>query len=218
MNVLSRTLRLLGAASCLGTAPLVAQQSTAPAAPAVPAPAAMAPQIVEYRGYRIDVSAVAAEPDYKSVLDSMHVQIDMIERLTTADSVKVFFRSIPMAMAMTGRSASYGGGRVAIPIHVPSHYDAQHPVILHELCHAFHDKRLPSGVRNPEILKLFAEAQQSGKFPSDAYVVSKPGEYFAMMTSVYLQGAAAREPFTRAGIKEKQPAMYAWLEKMFGAM
>jgi len=66
-------------------------------------------------------------------------------------------------------------------------YDPQKPIVLHELLYAYHAQKLKD-----------------------------PVEYFAMMASVYLHGAAASDPFTRQAIKEKQPEGYLWMVKEFG--
>ena len=95
-------------------------------------------------------------------------------------------------------------------------YDADKPVILHELMHAYHDQRLSNGFRNAEIQRLFEQARTGGRFPASAYMLSNVAEYFAMMSSVYLHGAAARDPLTRQAIREKQPDCYEWLVKEFG--
>jgi hypothetical protein len=47
-------------------------------------------------------------------------------------------------------------------------------------------------------------------------MLSSVGEYFAIMASVYLHGTAARDPFTRDAIKQKQPDCHNWLVKEFG--
>jgi hypothetical protein len=47
-------------------------------------------------------------------------------------------------------------------------------------------------------------------------MLSAPGEYFAMMASVYLHGSAARDPYKRETIKERQPDCYRWLDQEFG--
>jgi hypothetical protein len=88
--------------------------------------------------------------------------------------------------------------------------------VLHELMHAYHDQKLPDSFRNAEIQRLYEQARTSGKFPAGSYMLSNVGEYFAMMASVYLHGTAARDPFTREAIKEKQPDCYDWLVKEFG--
>jgi hypothetical protein len=47
-------------------------------------------------------------------------------------------------------------------------------------------------------------------------MLSNVVEYFAMMASVYLHGSAARDPFIRQAIQEKQPDCYQWLVREFG--
>jgi hypothetical protein len=95
-------------------------------------------------------------------------------------------------------------------------YSPEKPVILHELMHAYHDQKLSGGFGNTEIQQFYQQAKNSGQFPANSYMLSSVGEYFAMMSSVYLHGSAARDPNTRQEIKDKQPDFYQWLVKEFG--
>ncbi len=95
-------------------------------------------------------------------------------------------------------------------------YSPEKPVILHELMHAYHDRKVPNGFGNTDIQNLFQQARTSGQFPANSYMLSNVVEYFAMMASVYLHGSAARDPFTRQAIQEKQPDCYQWLAREFG--
>lgn len=175
---------------------------------------------VTYKGFVIDISAVDTSAARDSVLAGVRVQIDIVDGLRVADSVKRFFRSVPLVMVIsTPRgSAAYGGGQMVMPLKSSAPYDREHPVLLHELCHAYHEQQVPNGFANARIRELYAQAQKSGAFPAGSYMLSNPNEYFAMMASVYLHGSAAREPFTRAAIKAKQPEMLEWLARTFGAM
>jgi hypothetical protein len=181
------------------------------------APPAIAHKEVSYKGFVVDISAVASQAGLESVLTGMHIQLDLVDQLKVPDSVKEFFRSVPLVVLPTSGSALYGSGHVTVPLHSSTPYDEDHPVVLHELCHAYHDKRVPGGFGNARIRELYQQAKDSKVFPAGAYMLTKPGEYFAMMASVYLHGSAARDPFTREAIKAKQPDMYQWLVREFGA-
>ena len=88
----------------------------------------------------------------------------------------------------------------------------ENPVLLHELLHAYHQQRLPDGLKNPRIIAFFEAASLSGKFPPQAYMLTNPAEFFAMCASVVLWGHAARLPFTRAHVRET-PAHFLRLDR-----
>ena len=77
--------------------------------------------------------------------------------------------------------------------------------------HAYQARLLPGGGGNPDLRRFFAEAQKQGVWPERSYMLSNINEYFAMTASVYLNGSAARPPFTRAALEQKQPDYAAWL-------
>jgi len=121
-----------------------------------------------------------------------------------------------MAASPSGAdNAAYSGATKNIEMQSQS-YDPNKPVLLHEMMHAYHDQKLSAGFGNADIQKFYQEARAGGQFPTGSYMLSSVPEYFAMMASVYLHGSAARDPFTRDAIRQKQPTLYQWLEKEFG--
>ncbi len=173
-------------------------------------------QTVAHRGFTIDVTEVTSAPDYASVIAAMKGQLDVVANATMPAAAQAFFRTVPIVMqAITGRPR-YGAGRVVIPLRSEAPYASDRPIVLHELCHAYHDRKLAGGFSHPTIIGFYEQAKQSGRFPSDSYMLSSITEYFAMMASVFLHGSAARDPFVRDSIRTKQPAMYDWLVREFG--
>jgi hypothetical protein len=173
-------------------------------------------QTVVHRGFTIDVTEVTSEADYASVITAMKNQLDLVANVKMPAASQAFFRTVPIVMqAITGRPR-YGAGRVVIPLRSEAPYGSDRPILLHELCHAYHDLKLANGFNNSTILGFYEQAKQSGKFPGDSYMLSTNSEYFAMMTSVFMHGSAARDPFVRDSIRVKQQAMYDWLVKEFG--
>ena len=173
-------------------------------------------QTVNHRGFTIDVTEVISAADYAPVIAAMKGQLDLVANVKMPAAAQAFFRTVPLVMqAITGRPR-YGAGRVVIPLRSEAPYGSDRPIVLHELCHAYHDMKLADGFSNPTILGFYVQAKQGGKFPGDSYMLSTNPEYFAMMTSVFLHGSAARDPFVRDSIRVKQPAMYDWLVKEFG--
>jgi hypothetical protein len=166
----------------------------------------------------VDVSTVQSLPNRDAILESLRGQIANIDAAISDPALKSFVQSVPLVMTanLSGAdNAAYSGSTKNVVLTTPS-YSPEKPVILHELMHAYHDQKLPGGFGNAEIQKLFDQARSSGQFPAGSYMLSSVGEYFAMMASVYLHGTAARDPFTRDAIKQKQPDCYSWLVKEFG--
>jgi len=167
---------------------------------------------------KVDVAAVASNPNLQQMLDSLSRQIEIVDLAVPDPAKNAFFKSIPLAWPAnapaSGDNAAYGAGRVQLLSQI---YSSEKPVLLHELLHGYHEQRLANGFANTDIQRLYEQAKASGQFPADSYMLSRVGEYFAMMGSVYLHGSAARDPFTRQAVKEKQPEFYAWMEKEFGS-
>jgi hypothetical protein len=171
-----------------------------------------------FRGMSVDVSTIQSLPNRDAILESLRGQIDNIDAAITDSALKAFVQSVPLVMAANpagADNAAYSGSTKSVLLTSAS-YSPEKPVILHEVMHAYHDQKLPGGFRNVEIQRLYEQARSSGQFPAGSYMLSSVGEYFAMMASVYLHGTAARDPFTRDAIKQKQPDCYNWLVKEFG--
>lgn len=96
----------------------------------------------------------------------------------------------------------------------PQVINAEAPVVLHEMLHAYHAQMMPHGFLNPSILYWFKHAK--GMYPTDAYLMTNEREFFAVTASVFLYGKDDKEPFTRAKLKEKQPDYYKYLVWLFG--
>ncbi|QDU22362.1 M90 metallopeptidase family protein [Urbifossiella limnaea] len=87
-------------------------------------------------------------------------------------------------------------------------------VILHELAHAYHDQVL--GFDNPRVREAFEAYRASGRGEKALlydgrrvkhYALTNPMEFFAEMTEAYF-GVNDFFPFTRAELKESEPAIY----------
>jgi len=101
--------------------------------------------------------------------------------------------------------------------------------VLHELAHAYHDKVVPGGYQNPDIVSAFQQAKASGKYdavkrwngesfavkPAKAYAMNNPMEYFAESTESYFDRNDF-EPFDRAELQAKDQGMLKVLEKIWG--
>jgi hypothetical protein len=219
----------LGGNGIVGTdgAPIFSARFVAPGQPiptrgalaqeSVTKPLAGPRETVVHRGFTIDVTEVTSEADYASVIAGMKVQLDLVANVKMPAAAQAFFRTVPIVMQSITGNPRYGAGRIVIPLRSQAPYGSDRPIVLHELCHAYHDMKLAGGFSNSTILGFYEQAKQSGKFPGDSYMLSTNPEYFAMMASVFLHGSAARDPFVGDSIRVKQPAMYDWLVKEFGA-
>ena len=98
----------------------------------------------------------------------------------------------------------------------PVTFEAQRPVMLHEFLHAYHGKLMPQGFQNRDVLLYYDRARTAQLYPANEYLLSNHREFFAMTASVFLYGRAAREPFTRSNLKQKQPIYYEYLVRLFG--
>jgi Mlc titration factor MtfA (ptsG expression regulator) len=101
--------------------------------------------------------------------------------------------------------------------------------VLHELAHAYHDRELPGGFGNREIVAAYARAKDSGKYDKverhfgngrpntfeKAYALTNPMEYFAEATEAYFSRNDFF-PFTRDELKKHDPAMFELLGKVWG--
>jgi len=94
-------------------------------------------------------------------------------------------------------------------------------VILHELAHAYHDQVL--GFDNPRIREAFENYKKSGRGDKTLlfngkrvrhYALTNEKEFFAEMTEAYF-GVNDFFPFTRAELRESEPAIYALLQEIW---
>ena len=168
-----------------------------------------------YRDWRFDCERVGELKP--ALVDSVKAQVDIVESLNIKPQIKEFFRGVPCLFDLktTGGPGAYSFDRDRMILSLePQPKD--NPVFLHELLHAYHDQRLPGGRQNAKLRSLYEAAKAKGDFPPQAYMLTNPGEYFAMCASVVLWGQAARPPRTRANVRQRLPETYAWIVEEFG--
>jgi Mlc titration factor MtfA (ptsG expression regulator) len=99
---------------------------------------------------------------------------------------------------------------------------------LHELAHAYHNRFLPKGFENPELVTAYQKAKASRKYDKvervdsegnkrmdRAYAMTDPMEYFAECT----EGFFVRNdffPYTREELEKHDPEMAALVRKLWG--
>lgn len=176
----------------------------------------------KYRGFTIDETHVRELPNVEEVRAATREQIDIVCAVGLPEDVLRFFQSVPFVFlpAETARGRSPGlYSREERSVKVTSRIltIGRRPVLLHELLHAYHDQRLPQGVRNAAILRHYEKAKTAGAFAARSHMMQNPGEFFACAATTYLFGVTAQEPFKREAIKERQPELFAHLQTLFGA-
>jgi hypothetical protein len=90
----------------------------------------------------------------------------------------------------------------------------ERPVMLHELLHAYHNRVMPQGFKNPGLIMHYNLAKKGQLYPADAYLMTNEREFFAVTASVFLYGNDGS--MSRSTIKEKQPDYYTYLVFLFG--
>ena len=121
---------------------------------------------------------------------------------------------IRVTASFVGRGSHYSGGSEVYLGSLAPNDDR--PVLLHEYMHVLHFRRMPGGVRNPDIRHFYEEALARNLYPAGSYMLSNPAEFFAMTASCYLHGTVARPPYDRATIQAQQPDYYNYLAHLFG--
>jgi len=99
---------------------------------------------------------------------------------------------------------------------------------LHELAHGYHDRVLPGGFNNPDILAAFEKAKARGIYERveqrrgdgrastvRAYAMASPMEYFAECSEAYFS-TNDFFPFTRGELAAHDPEMFNLLGKLWG--
>src|SRR5258707_12728662 len=107
-------------------------------------------------------------------------------------------------------------GRGVVMLRPAMMLDAQEPVMLHELLHAYHAKLMPNGFENRGIKQFYNQTQAKQVYDKEAYVLKNNRELFAVTANIFLAGNAIHEPYTRAKLKEKQPDYFKYLVGLFG--
>jgi hypothetical protein len=92
--------------------------------------------------------------------------------------------------------------------------NAQRPVLLHEMLHAYHANVLPQGVKNETVLFYYKQAKDGGLYPADTSLMTDEREFFAVTVSVFLYGKDGLR--TRSELRKKQPEYYRYLIWLFG--
>lgn len=176
---------------------------------------------LHYRGFKVDVSALAGRADRTSLIGHIEKQLDIIRSVGLPPSALAFCRKVPMKVdaqtldATNGTPGLYSGLADQVSIRPAGLKDGE-PILLHELMHAFHHDQLPNGFGNQTVLGFYQQAKDEHLFPVSSYMLSNPKEYFAMVSTAYLFGTLDRPPTSRENLVARQPEVAAWLGEVFG--
>ena len=169
-----------------------------------------------YHGFRIDLGEAEGVIDVPSALAEVEHQVDIVDRSGVSPAMLDRFRAVPIRVSASfagGGSHYSGGSEVTLGSLRP---DDDRPVLLHEYMHVLEYRAMPGGFHNAAVRRFYDEARAGGLYPPDSYMMSNPAEFFAVTASCFLNGTVARDPYTRAAIRERQPDYYAYLSQLFG--
>jgi hypothetical protein len=170
-----------------------------------------------YHGFRIDLAEAQGRVELGHAIAEVEHQIDIVDRSGVGPTMLATFRAVPIRISVSfaGGGSHYSGGSEVTLGSLQSNDDR--PVLLHEYMHVLEYRTFPGGFRNATVRRYFDEARARGLYPQGSYMMSNPAEFFAVTASCYLNGTVARDPYTRAAIRERQPDYYAYLQRLFGA-
>jgi hypothetical protein len=190
-----------------------------------------------YHGYVLDLSKIAGQQNYTPIVNSLKLQLDIVEGVGLSPRVLKLFHSVSVVVDEFGCLESTVAGDHKKPTLPAVCYNAtgrpsrlqlaentdrgvvmvrtrvlspERPVLLQGMLHAYHAQILPGGLRNRSIWFYYEIAK--GLYPYEA--VSDEREFFAVTASVFLSGKADGG-VTRSDIKQKQPDYFNYLAWLF---
>ncbi len=174
-----------------------------------------------YRGFTIDESQVQNISTLEEVRMATKEQIDIVCAVGLPTEILEFFQSVPFILVQDdelprGNPGFYGGKDRSVKVSTRILTVGHKPVLLHELLHAYHDRKLPQGFRNREIIGYFEHAKAMSVYAARSHMMENEKEFFACAATTYLFGVTAQEPFVRDKVMIGQPEFFAYLKKLFG--
>lgn len=207
-----------------GEATAAANRPAQPTAEEKKAQEKFAAEHLLYRGYTVNIVELQGEPQKPAIMASIRQQIDIIESARIRQQELDFFRSLPILFKDSLRKSHARWnerlGRLEL---LPKPLE-RGPILLHEMLHAYHIRKLPQGHENPDVRGFYQAArkaaQQNGAPLADEhdehYYLKNEREYFAVTATVYLVGTIDKAPNTRQAIQQQYPEYYKFLATLFG--
>ena len=185
------------------------------------APSAHATDAPGYRGFQIDDSRIRTFPNRDAIVDSVKEQINIVCAVGVPQDMMDFFRTVrfevvPPGVIAPGNPGLYSARTKSIQVTSIVVTAGHKPIFLHELLHAYHDQRIPDGFRNSHIAGFYQDAKAIPAFAARSHMMQNDKEFFACSGTSYLFGVTAQEPFSREKVQKNQPAMFAYLQTLFG--
>lgn len=181
----------------------------------------MASAATRYRGFTIDESGIGKAENLAAVRAAICEQIDMVCAVSVPAPMLEFFRGVKFEVVPAGTVRSptpglYSARDKCVRVMASIVNIGHKPVLLHELLHALHDQRLERGYGNRAIAGLYEKGKAAGVFVAKSHMMANDKEYFACAGTTYLFGVTAQEPFQRDRVAQLQPALFAFLNELFG--
>lgn len=176
----------------------------------------------KYRGFTIDTSAVAKSEEAAQIRRAIEEQIDIVYLVGVPDALMQFFQCVPLdvvprdAIPRTSPGL-YGPNLRMVKITSRIVSIGRRPVLLHELLHAYHHQKMPSSYQNPEIRSFYEAARKLNLYPPKSHMMQNDREFFACAATTFLFGVTGQEPYERDKVKQHQPDLQRFLEKIFGS-
>ncbi len=173
---------------------------------------------LRHHGFNVDFAQINNSPRKNAILYSVKEQIDIVEKVGLSNEHLDFFRSVPIVMLAdsSGTPGKYKRETKTVYLKAKD-MAANKPILLHEFLHAYHNQRLPQGMKNQQVLDFYQKAEKAfPQFKGNQYFLQNQGEFFAVTGSIYLFGNISRPPYNRQNIREKMPLYYKYLANLFG--
>jgi hypothetical protein len=166
-------------------------------------------ELMEYKGF-----VVRASPGYQinpQLAQKLKMQIDMVIDSKVSDKAKDDLRTVSIiikdraGLGEKGSPASYNNKeQVVIAGSNPEKYSDKTPILLHELFHAYHQQFVPNGNQNQKILDYYSRAKKRNCYKPKSHFMQRPGEFFAIASTIVLWGTIQQPPYNLQNIKQCQ--------------
>ena len=178
---------------------------------------------MDYQGFHVDEQLLGSEQQSafaSADAPSVSRQFDIVDGVGLPPDVLSFLKSVKIVVdpALRGNpgvfSVESGQGMVRIQ---PIVFEADKPILLHELLHAYHYAVL--SLKNPAIRSAYALAKDGNVYPAAyqrAHFLENEKEFFAVTGTIYLYKNIHQPPFNCTLISSSDPAYLAFLEHTFG--
>ena len=173
---------------------------------------------LQYRGFSVNASGVSKAARKNAILNSVKEQIEIVEQVGLSKEDLDFFRTVPIVILADSSGTPGQYKKETKTVHLKGRdLGSNKPILLHEFLHAYHNQRLPQGMKNKKVMDFYLRAgKEFSQFKGKQYFLENQGEFFAVTASIYLFGDISRPPYNRRNIKQKMPLYYKYLATLFG--